>query len=291
MEILGFRRIKKVDLLLRTMQMMKNKHYADEEIIEKLLLFEKTMNNLYHSNKDIAKIFNIMASNEVRNSTLFDLPYLTEKDKNHFTKNLHVGGSLFACAPCECSILEMPYSFTPIEDLIDDDTFDLSRIGELVKLFDTLVDFGITEARIGNNEIMKSINNGYSIEDITGSFATKVPGSFQFESFKHGDCAEICKTFSDSKITYEEYEEGCYCNDEEKEYKAHFEQSPNWVISGCVIYYEDKKLYLGGSSPHTEFRFYSTTLYPDISKFPSKDELYLPSQVEMKIKSKTLTNN
>lgn len=37
-------------------------------------------------------------------------------------------------------------------------------------------------------------------------------------------------------------------------------------------------MHLGRSSPYTGFDFLSTTLYPDISKFPSKEELYAPKE-------------
>lgn len=273
--------IKLADMLLNVIQ-CDYSLYGDEKTLEEVLEFEDAIINMYLENE---KIYNFMiklgCSKSNSRESLLDLPNLDINHIKYYTELSDIQKSVFDPSLLYYfirSLQNTPISERCIErklmhELINNDEFDIKKINELTKLFDTLVHYGVLGAHIVEPEDfdeLKFLHKG-------GYAATEVPHDFLSMDFDDEDEVMIHKIYSDADIDYFKRDESELFNNNIL-YDAKFEQVPKWVFSGAVRINKDKEVSLSISSPHTKCHYIGTTLYPNVADFPSREEFYSVKQ-------------
>lgn len=267
MQIIGQNNIKKVSLLLRTMLRLKKKYgYSDEKTINLMKHFDKKLNSIYCDDSEFAEVCNVIVENDVINGMLFDLPFYNSDQLNYITRTGNNGGSVLSFYSVSAYSKKRVISF--FRELINDVDFDLDRIDELVSFFDLLVNLGISMVTLNEKELI---------------WIPKIYATIPNDSLNNMKISEIYKAYSDVPIIWKKFFDNDLNTDNENLniMTGTYKNNPSWVIYGQVQYNIDKSLYLGPSSPHTQFNCYSKTLYPDISLFPKKEDLYSSSPVKL----------
>ena len=255
----GEKSIRQFKIYLEVIKSMFDSGYDKEEIYESMLTLEKEIVFFCNKQRDISRIAfeHLQKLSKFRDGENFKgIEILL-----YFNKMLPNGEY--------CSYLRK---------LFNDEQFDITRIDEIVKLFNTLVKYNIEYAEIGNSNAFDEPNYFLS---------TNVPENFDEVwnfSFKSRYSrvpftrVPIFKTYSNQEISYtninsiEKYRDGE--RNAEYHYLASFGNIPKWVINGRLEIYKDKSIYYGCSSPHTYFNCRTTSLYTNPDEFPSYEELY-----------------
>lgn len=257
----GEKEIRQFKIYLDVIKRMVNCGCIKEEICESMLALEKEIVYFCNQKRDISR----KAFEQLRNLSYF-------RDGENF-RGIEILLYFDRISPNGqyCSYLE---------ELFNDEQFDITRIDEINRLFNTLVKYNVEYAEIGNPNVFDRQNCFLS---------TVVPDNFDevwdFNIKNRLDHVSIFKTYSDSEISYtnvNELEEQYYYSKRNSEYHylASFNDMPNWVINGRIQVYRDKSIYYGCSSPHTYFSCRTTSLYTNPDEFPSHEELYSLKQVK-----------
>lgn len=308
------RDVKKTYIMLRTIQLMMKYSISNDEIKRLVLNFEDVLGKLYDSDDDMRRMFGYLSGLESFNSSIFNLVDNKSEYGDVYSYPIS-GGELFSSNWGHDNVFRF---LKPMHHLFEDERFDFNRIKELVDLFEKLVDYNIVTVVLSDNGNflkndknyirfhsatlvpdnfeMKEFNpelydfSNINIIDVDDDFKTKNPKQYKefmdslVESQMHAD---IYKVYSDADIIYTELIETKFETDR---YKASFKEIPNWVISGVAKFDKNKRLSLSESGIPSGFQFISSTLYPDISKFPSKEELFSPKETESITKYKKMNN-
>lgn len=263
----GEKSIRQFKIYLEVIKRMFDSEYDKEEICESMLALEKEIVFFCNQQRDISRI----AFSHLRNLSSF-------RDGENF-KGIEILLYFNKILPNGeyCSYLK---------HLFNDEQFDITRIDEIIKLFNTLVKYNIEYAEIGNPNVFDKPNYFLS---------TNVPENFDEVwnfIYKSRYCGvhstevpvPIFKTYSNQEISYTNINSIEKYRDEEMNseyhYLASFDNIPEWVINGNIQVYRDKSIYYGCSSPHTYFNFRTTSLYTNPDEFPSYEELYSIKQVK-----------
>lgn len=250
----GWTSIRKVRILLDVMNEMLKKDICPEKIKECLLDFEEETNQLFHKSRNMEETFTFIR----------DLGFV--ESHNNWSQKIY-GGELF-----DCGSIHYAMPPTPIKDLFKNGDFDFNRLNELKDLFDKLIELNVYSVYISKSVPFEELSHF-----IDSPYATEISENFEALDFSNSGLTEINKFYCDGDIEFALVD---LDYDNNKNYFGELKNNVTWLFSGRVMYYKNQQLYLGLSSPHTQFDFCSSTLYPDISKFPTKEELYSPREVK-----------
>ncbi len=231
----GTNQVKKTIVMLKMMKRMLEFDYDVNRILRNSIEFENELFAIYKKSEGMKRCF--AALNHI--------------NRSDYTSNFS------GAEGCFCDGW-----FRPLTMLLNKQTFDLNRINEIIDLFETLRELSVFGVYISDQLTFNEMKDCFCSKIVSDS-------TINFSENKNKQEYTIFKVFSDAEIKYSEKQEV-----REGRFDCDFVTLPKWVLYGNAIYNQNQELYLGCSSPHTQFDFTSTSLYIDPATLPSRDELY-----------------
>lgn len=264
--------IKQFKIYLTLIKELKKKISSSEKVLELMCSFEEELcqinEQLENNHNEILSTLYHISLRDFMNSFLTD-------------KREMIGSEILFSAR------KTPFYIQPpiIKELMKESTFDIEKIDELIALADKLIELNIKKATFSGDvdfDLVKKFSKGHS------GYTTYVPKDLNFNETDEEGKVFISKVFSNSPYFYEEANDITWSRN--KHYKINYTEEANWIICGEVGYYlKEKEIYTGISSPHTEFNYSASTLYPDLSTFPTKQEIFSlehPKTLSLYLKNK-----